>query len=104
MPSSSHVIGEIFVRVYPGDPADAVHDEETLLVPPGSAAVVELSSPVPGDYVLTDHALFHASLGAMGKLRVEPTTTPTDGDPHGSWPVDVYGPPAWKDPSHTGKM
>ncbi len=98
------MIGEIFVRVYPGDPADAVHDEETLLVPPGAAAVVELSSPVPGDSVLTEHALFHASPGAMGELRIEPPTPPTDGDPHGSWPVDVYGPPAWKDPFHAGKM
>lgn len=98
--SSFHIMGVIFDQVYPGDPADVIHNEEVLFVSPGSAAVAESTMPVPGDFMLVDHALFHASLGAMGKLSVMPTVAPTDADPNGSWPTDIYGEPAWESEPH----
>ncbi|MGE5784912.1 MAG: multicopper oxidase domain-containing protein, partial [Myxococcales bacterium] len=48
MTSSFHVIGAIFDRVLTGHFEDATRNEETLSVPPGSAAVFEFSTPVPG--------------------------------------------------------
>jgi len=71
--SSFHVIGEIFDRVYSlGDvlspPQQAV---QTILVPPGGAAIVEFKLEVPGDYILVDHALVRAiDKGAVGILTV----------------------------------
>ncbi len=81
--SSFHVVGGIFDRVFTGPPSEAVHDEETVLVPPGSAATFELTMPVPGDYPMVDHALFRAARGAMGLLHV---------DAEGEWPDDIYSP------------
>jgi nitrite reductase (NO-forming) len=74
--SSFHVMGEIFDRVWTGSFDAPLVDEETVLVPPGSAAVLELATPVPGMYSVMDHALFHADRGAMGDLHVD---APGDG-------------------------
>jgi nitrite reductase (NO-forming) len=68
--SSFHVIGEIFDRVYPDGRGDALRNEETAAVPPGSAAVFELTAGSPGMYPFVDHALWHAALGAEGLLTV----------------------------------
>ncbi|MFN8161382.1 MAG: multicopper oxidase domain-containing protein [Solirubrobacterales bacterium] len=88
--SSFHVVGEIFDRVYGGDPRDAVHNEETVAVPPGSATVLELSAEVPGRYDLVDHAIFRASRGALGMLTVDPQCF----DPASCrWPRRIYAPP-----------
>ena len=70
--SSFHVIGEIFDRVYADDRSGALPDEETALVPPGSAAVFELTAGAPGMYPLVDHALWHAAEGAEGLITVTP--------------------------------
>jgi nitrite reductase (NO-forming) len=70
--SSFHVIGEIFDRVYPDERQDALRNEETTAVPPGSAAVFELTAGAPGMYPLVDHALWHAAEGAEGLLTVTP--------------------------------
>jgi nitrite reductase (NO-forming) len=70
--SSFHVIGEIFDRVYPDDRQNAFRNEETSLVPPGSASVFELTAGAPGMYPLVDHALWHAAEGAEGLLTVTP--------------------------------
>ena len=70
--SSFHVIGEVLGRVY-GDGATKVvdRDVQTISVPPGSAAIVELETPVPGTFVLVDHALSRAfGKGALGMLKV----------------------------------
>lgn len=71
--SSFHVIGEIFERAYQlaslvSDPLIGV---QTISVPPGGAAVVDLKLDVPGEYVLVDHALARAGRGLVGKLVVE---------------------------------
>ena len=57
--SSFHIIGTIFDRVYAagsfGSPP--LTGVQTVMVAPGSAVVVDLSLPVPGRFLLVDHAL-----------------------------------------------
>lgn len=81
--SSFHVVGGIFDQVFSGSFAAPAPNEETVLVPPGSAAVFELSAPVPGGYTLVDHALFRAKRGAAGRYHV---------DPEGAFPSGEYSP------------
>src|SRR5690606_33684011 len=71
--SSFHVIGEIFDKVYDlgsltGAPLPNV---QTVTVPPGGAAAVDIKLEVPGEYVLVDHALSRAMRGLVGTLIVE---------------------------------
>jgi nitrite reductase (NO-forming) len=70
--SSFHVIGSMFDRVYPADRRRAARDEETVAVPPGSAAVFEFTAAKPGPYPFVDHALWHAERGATGYLYAGP--------------------------------
>jgi len=79
LPSSFHVIGEIFDRVYPegafGQPLENV---QTMLVPAGGAAAVEFTLDVPGRYTLVDHSLGRAlNKGAAGYLEVEGAADPS---------------------------
>ena len=83
--SNWHIIGTSFDKVYTGSRKTAVENEETVYVPPGSAAVFELSAPVPGRFLLVDHALFRVPKGAAGFLHVNQT---------GPWPLDIYAPEA----------
>lgn len=69
--SNFHIIGEIFDRVYTGSPDTFVANEETVYVPPGSAAIFEFVTEVPGRYVLVDHALWRMMRGLAGYLEVE---------------------------------
>ena len=71
--SSFHVIGEIFDRVYAlaSLTAPPMSDVATISVPPGGAAVVDLTLEVPGEFLLVDHALSRAARGLVGKLVVE---------------------------------
>jgi len=76
--SSFHVIGTIFDRVYnaaslTSPPLTSV---QTISVPPGGATVVDLSVPVPGRYVLVDHALARMEKGLVGALIVEGPPAP----------------------------
>ena len=70
--SSFHIIGEIMNRVYPNgsllDPP--LHGVQTIAVPPGSAAMIELTPQVPGRYVLLDHAIARVQRGLIGFLDV----------------------------------
>ncbi len=66
--SNFHIIGEIFDKVYSGDPATYIGNEETWYVPPGSVSIFELGLDVPGRYLLVDHALYRVSKGAAGVL------------------------------------
>jgi nitrite reductase (NO-forming) len=71
--SSFHVIGSIFDKVYPmsslgGATLPAV---QTVSVPPGGSAVVEMKLEVPGKYALVDHALTRVERGAAGILDVD---------------------------------
>ncbi|MBI4362938.1 MAG: nitrite reductase, copper-containing [Euryarchaeota archaeon] len=78
LPSSFHVIGEIFDRVYPeGALRDAHRDVQTTMVPAGGAAAVEFTLEVPGNYILVDHSLTRAlDKGAVGILQVEGPENP----------------------------
>jgi len=83
LPSAFHVMGGILDRVWTGPLDTPLISQQTVLVPPGAAVMVELAMPVPGSYPIMDHALYHAAGGAMGTLHV---------DPVGPWPTDIYGP------------
>jgi nitrite reductase (NO-forming) len=76
--SSFHVIGEIFDRVY--DQASITSppltDVQTILVPPGGAAVVDFKVDYPGRYILVDHALSRLERGLVGFLLVEGEADP----------------------------
>ncbi|MGH6921136.1 MAG: copper-containing nitrite reductase [Geminicoccaceae bacterium] len=76
--SSFHVIGEIFDRTYnlgslTGAP---LADVQTVTVPPGGAAAVDIKLEVPGDFILVDHALSRAERGLVGVLQVEGPENP----------------------------
>jgi len=78
LPSSFHVIGEIFDVVYPeaglGDP---IRNVQTTLVPAGGAVAVEFTVQVPGRYLLVDHTLPRVfDKGAVGYLEVEGPEAP----------------------------
>jgi nitrite reductase (NO-forming) len=73
LPSSLHLIGEIFDKVYPegavGSPAN--QNVQTTLVPAGGATIVEFHLNVPGTYTLVDHALPRAlDKGAAAQVVV----------------------------------
>ena len=101
--SNWHIIGTIFDRVYTGSPKVFMENEETVYVAPGSAAVFDLITPVPGRYLIVDHALWRVTKGAAGFMHVEPKIAPTGctvdligggvicSNP-GSWPLNIYSP------------
>jgi nitrite reductase (NO-forming) len=76
--SSFHVIGEIFDRAYQlaSLSSEPLQDVQTISVPPGGAAVVDLKLEVPGEYALVDHALSRVARGLVGKLKVHGSETP----------------------------
>ena len=76
--SSFHVIGEIFDKVYnlASLTSMPLSDVQTITVPPGGAAVVDMKLEVPGEYVLVDHALSRAARGLIGKLVVDGPARP----------------------------
>ncbi len=78
LPSSFHVIGEIFDKVYPeGALRDPIRDVQTTAVPAGGAAAVEFTLDVPGRYILVDHSLTRTlDKGAAGFLEVEGPENP----------------------------
>ncbi len=70
--SSFHIIGEHMDNVYEGYDSPAQHNMQTVLIPAGGAATVELRTEVPGDYTLLDHSIFRAFFkGAMATLHVD---------------------------------
>lgn len=83
VPSSFHVIGEIFDRVYQeGSMSDPDTDVQTTLVPAGGSTIVDFKVEVPGDYLLVDHWLTHAiDRGAVGILHVAGPAQPDVFDP-----------------------
>ncbi len=86
--SAFHVIGEIFDRAYHTGSLTSPPqtDVQTILVPPGGAAMVEFKCEVPGRYVLVDHALSRAERGLAGYLIVEGEEQPDIFEPIGEPP------------------
>ena len=73
LPSSLHLIGEIFDKVYPeGAMGSAPNTNvQTTLVPAGGSTIVEFTLQVPGTYTLVDHALARAiDKGAVAQVVV----------------------------------
>ena len=76
--SSFHVIGTIFDRVFNAGSlvSPPLASVQTVTVAPGGATVVDLSLPVPGRYVLVDHALARMERGLVGALIVDGPDAP----------------------------
>jgi nitrite reductase (NO-forming) len=68
--SSFHVIGAVFDNVYKEAGTAVTHNVQTTMIPAGGASIVEFRVPVPGDFYFVDHAIFRASKGALGTIRV----------------------------------
>ncbi|KAK4536611.1 hypothetical protein CDCA_CDCA09G2636 [Cyanidium caldarium] len=71
--SSFHVIGTIFDKAYRdgslvNEPARGL---QTLMIPAGSAAIVELDALVPGTFTLVDHSISRIEKGCVGFLQVD---------------------------------
>jgi nitrite reductase (NO-forming) len=81
--SNFHIIGEIFDKVFTGDPQTFIASEESWYVPPGSMAAFEFKLDEPGQYLLVDHALYRVNKGAAGVLTVKGAHNP-----------DIYAPAA----------
>jgi nitrite reductase (NO-forming) len=77
-PSSFHVIGEIFDKVYNlgGVLSEPLRGVQTVLVPAGGAVITEFKVDVPGNYILVDHALSRMERGLVGMLHVEGQSAP----------------------------
>jgi nitrite reductase (NO-forming) len=71
--SSFHAIGEVFDRAYDlGSLAGAPRTNvQTVSVPPGGAAVVDMTLRVPGRFMLVDHALTRVERGLSAMMTVE---------------------------------
>ncbi|MDD5460306.1 MAG: copper-containing nitrite reductase [Methylococcales bacterium] len=75
--SSFHIIGEMFDKVYTGgNPSEFISNVQTVMVPAGGSAVVDLKLDVPGTYILVDHSLSRLQKGAAGFLEVEGPENP----------------------------
>jgi nitrite reductase (NO-forming) len=70
--SSFHAIGQIFDKVYElaSLQSPSLRGVQTIIVPPGGAAVVEMRTLVPGRYTLVDHAIARVERGLVGALIV----------------------------------
>lgn len=75
--SSFHIIGVVWdaLAIF-GHDGKMKMGSDTLSVPDGSAAMVEFPVPVPGTYILVDHALARLERGAFAALRVEGPENP----------------------------
>ncbi|MGB8182994.1 MAG: copper-containing nitrite reductase [Stellaceae bacterium] len=76
--SAFHVIGTIFDKVYDfgGLISPPLRGIQTVPVPPGGAVVVAFKMPVPGRYIVVDHALARMERGLSGLIIVEGQPTP----------------------------
>jgi len=71
--ASEHMIGEIFSKVYTlGSLTSApLTGIQTVTVPPGGAAVLELKAETPGKYSMMDHAVARMEKGDVAVLEVK---------------------------------
>ena len=76
--SSFHAIGAVFDRVYNlgSFTSPPVRDVQTVSVPPGGATVVDMKLPVPGKFMLVDHALSRVERGLAGMIVVTGPANP----------------------------
>lgn len=76
--SSFHIIGEMFDQVYQYGSltTEPLHDIQTVLIPAGGTAIVEITFEVPGTYLMVDHSIFRLDKGAVGAIVVEGPEAP----------------------------
>ena len=71
--SAFHVIGALFSDTYAdGNPANHMQGNQTITVPPGGGAVMELTIPDAGSYPFVTHSFMDATLGATGVIKAAP--------------------------------
>jgi len=71
--SAFHVIGAIFSDAYAdGNPANHTVGDQTVMIPPGGAIMVELTIPQPGLYPFVTHSFVSVGKGALGMIKVTP--------------------------------
>jgi len=76
-PSSFHVVGSIFDRVWlGGNPQNELVGLQTVDLGASSSAIVELPVPEKGDYILVDHYFANAEIGAIGLISVSDKVPP----------------------------
>ncbi|WP_435921123.1 multicopper oxidase domain-containing protein [Paenibacillus sp. DYY-L-2] len=69
--SSFHVVGTTMDQVYiDGNPKNVLYGLQTVMLPSGGSAVVEVTLTEEGDYPILTHQLNDASKGATAILRV----------------------------------
>ena len=69
--SAFHVIGELFDAYEPeGNPANRMGMHQTIVVPPGDGAMVELTFDEAGTYPFVTHKFSDAERGAVGLIEV----------------------------------
>ncbi len=74
--SSLHMVGEIFTKEYElGSMSTPLTGVQTASVPPGGAAMLELTATAPGNFALMDHAMARMAKGLMANLAVTGTDT-----------------------------
>ncbi len=76
--SSLHIIGGIMDRVYEDGSLDSppLLEVQTVLVPAGSAAMVEFTAQTPGILTLLDHSIFRLHQGAVATFTVTGPSNP----------------------------
>ena len=69
--SAFHVIGALFSHVEAdGNPANRSGMRQTIDIPPGDGALIELTFAEPGTYPFVTHRFSDASKGALGLFNV----------------------------------
>ncbi len=76
--ASFHIIGEIMDRVFQFGSltTPALTDVQTVLIPPGGSAMVELQFQVSGRYIFLDHAIARMERGLAGYIIVDGPPAP----------------------------
>lgn len=72
LPSSFHVVGTIFDKVWiDGNPANEMRGMQTVLLPSSGGAIVEFVLPEKGTYTFVDHDFASVELGAAGLIQAK---------------------------------
>jgi nitrite reductase (NO-forming) len=72
LPSSFHVVGTIFDKVWlDGNPDNEMHGMQTVLLGSSSSAIVEFVVPEAGTYAFVDHNFASVEQGAVGLIKVK---------------------------------
>lgn len=70
LPSSFHVVGTIFDKVWiDGNPVNEMRGMQTVLLPSSGGAIVEFIAPEKGIYTFVDHNFASVEAGAAGLIK-----------------------------------